>query len=65
MANKNARYPAIPKLKNLNKFQNTTVFLDDASRPQEIEIVKLWEKENQLKDFSEYECDKSCVSFQI
>ncbi len=58
-----SRYPAIKQLKN--KIKNTTIFLDDSNRPQEKEIIQLWKKENDIKCYTEYECEKGCISFKI
>lgn len=57
---KNARYPAGQLLFNrLNA--DSAVFLDDASRPDEQEIVRLWEKEFDWIDTSMLSTEKGCV----
>jgi predicted O-methyltransferase YrrM len=56
-----ARYPAGPLLfPLLNK--NAVVFLDDADRPDEREIVAVWQKEFPTLYLEKHNCEKGAVS---
>lgn len=55
-----ARYPVGPILFNRVKNRGT-VFLDDASRPDEREIIKLWMQENPALHQEVRDCEKGCV----
>ncbi len=59
-----ARYPAVPLLRQ-HFASNCTVFLDDAGRPEEVEIVARW-----LTEFPEFEktalpAEKGCVALRL
>lgn len=43
--NRHARYPAFPKIMNIFKQSNLTVFMDDYARIDEKECVEMWEKD--------------------
>jgi predicted O-methyltransferase YrrM len=58
-----ARYPALPNL--IDKLKNATVFLDDANRPEEKAIIKLWMNQYGVSTVTSHECEKGCISFTI
>lgn len=59
-----SRYPAIPLL--INRFSNEcTVFLDDAARDDEKEIIKLWQAEYPNLEHEYIETERGCSILRI
>lgn len=57
-----ARYPAIPLLRN--RFADTChVFMDDAARPAETQMIERWKQESKTGDVSvtQIPCEKGCA----
>ena len=63
--NKNARYPAINIFKNYLK-KGSVAILHDANRPDEIEIVELWKKENpEIKSIYKIDSERGGVEIHF
>jgi len=62
---KNARYPAINIMKKYLK-TGSVVILHDAKRPDEIEIVEMWKKENsEIKNVYKIETERGGAEIQF
>lgn len=55
-----ARYPALPLLKS-RLSDKAVIVLDDADRPGEKEIVKMWQAEHENLVLSQPQCEKGCA----
>jgi predicted O-methyltransferase YrrM len=57
-----ARYPALPALHS-RLAANAVIFLDDAARADEQQIITLWVREHtDISRYGEYVCEKGCAA---
>ncbi|VAW94511.1 hypothetical protein MNBD_GAMMA23-2284 [hydrothermal vent metagenome] len=61
---KNSRYPALPVLHSLFA-ERCAVFLDDAAREDEQEIVTQWRQQYQPTSFEYIEMERGCAVFRF
>ena len=61
---KNSRYPALPVLHSLFA-EHCTVFLDDAAREDEQEIIRQWRQQYQPAEYKYIETERGCAIFKF